>query len=79
MGQGTDCDLVDNNCHQGSQPAAKGEGEFEREDKAPSLPHSLHLYSECPPAHVTAITLNGALCKAEMILASGGVMGRIVG
>lgn len=32
-----------------------------------------------PPAHVTAISLNGALCKMEMILASGVVMGRIAG
>lgn len=42
------------------------------------VPHLPPLPSP-PPAHVTAISLNGALCKMEMILASGVVIGRIAG
>lgn len=82
MGQGTNCDLVDNNCHQGSQRAAERVKERVRGGQKapppPSLPPPLSV-CECPAAHVTAISLNGALCKMEMILASGVVIGRIAG
>lgn len=50
-----------------SQPAR--ERERTKLDDAP--------FSPSHPPYVTAISLNGALCKMKMILASGGVMGRM--
>lgn len=58
---------------------SQSQREREREGKSFTSSSFSPSHSECPPAHVTTISLNGALCKMKMILASGGVMGRTAG